>query len=97
MLYMVIETFDASAEVVYTRFAEKGRMLPDGVHYIDSWVTIDRRQCFQIMSAEAPELLDVWMGYWNDIVSFEVLPILSSRDAQKQTSGMEQVSTRGGS
>lgn len=45
MLYMVIETFDAGAEAVYARFAEKGRMLPDGLHYIDSWVTIDRHQC----------------------------------------------------
>ncbi len=93
MLYMVIETFDAGADAVYARFREKGRMLPDGLTYVDSWVSEDMRRCFQIMSAPDRALIDLWISNWDDIVSFEIVPIMTSSVAQEHVSGAEQVST----
>lgn len=84
MLYMVIETFEAGADVVYDRFGEKGRMLPDGLNYIDSWVTQGMDKCFQVMETDDPALSDEWMTHWNDIVSFEVVPVLPRVSAQNQ-------------
>ena len=51
MLYMVIERFKNrdAATAVYKRFAERGRMLPEGLKYIDSWVEEDFGRCFQLM------------------------------------------------
>ncbi len=96
MLYMVIETFSDGADVVYARFRDEGRMLPEGLEYIDSWVSEDLGTCYQIMSTADPGLLDQWMSHWNDIVSFDVVPILRSSDAQRQVFGAEQVSTKPG-
>jgi len=62
MKYMVIETFKAGkAEKVYERFNEKGRMLPDGLYYLDSWVSNDRTKCFQIMEANKFEIIEEWI------------------------------------
>jgi hypothetical protein len=81
MLYMVIETFDVGIKAVYTRFQDKGRMLPDGLNYIDSWVSEDLHKCFQIMSCDDPTLIDTWIINWSDIVTFEVVPIMTSEAA----------------
>ena len=76
---MVIETFKPGAvDAVYDRYALKGRMLPDGLVYITSWIAEDRSQCFQIMETEDPQLFSVWMGRWQDLVDFEVIAILDS-------------------
>jgi hypothetical protein len=32
------------------------------------------------MEAPSPELLDAWIGCWNDLVDFEVVPMLTSAD-----------------
>lgn len=79
MRYMVIEAFKPGmTERVYARFREKGRMLPEGVHYIDSWLTLDRMKCFQLMAADRRELLDQWIARWHDLVDFEILPVEDS-------------------
>lgn len=96
MLYMVIETFVADADVVYTRFREKGRMLPDGLTYVNSWVSEDRTVCYQIMETADRALLDEWIERWNDIVSFDIVPIYQSAEAQKLIFGAEQVSSPSG-
>lgn len=76
MKYMVVETFKPGRmEEVYARFREKGRMLPDGLQYIDSWLTVDRAHCFQLMETEDPALFDVWTACWRDLVDFEVVPV----------------------
>jgi hypothetical protein len=76
MKYMIIETFAAGCKArVYERFREKGRMLPDGLYYIDSWLEKDGDRCFQLMETDAPELLDSWMNQWRDLVSFEVIEV----------------------
>ena len=82
MLYMVVETFrDGDARPVYRRFRDQGRLAPDGLRYIASWVTTDLRRCYQVMECEDPALLDAWMEAWRDIVEFEVVPVMTSSDA----------------
>lgn len=80
MLFMVIEDF-RDAERVYARFREKGRMLPGGVEYVDSWVTADRARCFQLMRAPGRGLLDEWIARWEDLVDFQVVPVMTSAEA----------------
>ena len=77
---MVIERMrDAAA--VYARFAERGRMLPDGVEYIDSWVEPDRSRCFQIMRANSVDGLHEWAAHWSDLVDFEFIEVITSQAA----------------
>ena len=82
MLYMVIENFrDGDPVPVYRRFRDKGRLAPDGVNYIASWVTKDLRRCFQVMECDDPSLLTQWMARWEDLVEFEVVPVVTSAEA----------------
>ena len=84
MLYMVIENFrDGDAVPVYRRFRDKGRLAPDGLNYIASWVTEDLRRCFQIMECDDPSLLAQWMARWEDLVEFEVIPVVTSAEASR--------------
>jgi hypothetical protein len=81
MLFMVIERFkDGDPQPIGARFKSEGRKLPDRVVYHASWVDAARMRCFQIMEAPSPELLDAWIGCWNDLVDFEVVPMLTSAD-----------------
>ena len=82
MLYMVIEHFkNQDATPVYRRFHEKGRMTPGGLEYVSSWVDTKLERCFQIMETADPELMSEWIGHWDDIVDFEVVPVMPSEDA----------------
>jgi hypothetical protein len=82
MLYMIIERFrDGDAVPVYRRFRERGRLAPEGLHYVSSWVTHDLRRCYQIMECDSRELLDEWIANWQDIVDFEIEPVMTSADA----------------
>jgi len=81
MLYMVIEHFKPDGvQQMAERFGRHGRMLPKGVVYHSSWIDQSGTQCFQIMEASGPELLKAWMDRWNDLVDFEVIPVLTSAD-----------------
>jgi uncharacterized protein DUF3303 len=81
MLFMVIERFKhGNAEPIGERFRQSGRMLPDGVAYHASWVDLGGARCFQIMEAPDLESLNVWIGRWDDLVDFEVIPVLTSDD-----------------
>jgi hypothetical protein len=76
MKYMVIETFATDCkDRVYKRFREKGRMLPEGLHYIDSWIELDGDRCFQLMETDSPDLFQQWIEAWKDLVSFEVIQL----------------------
>jgi Protein of unknown function (DUF3303) len=78
MKYMVIETFaHGQRAAVYERFQARGRLLPDRLHYIDSWVEKTGDRCFQLMETSRPELFKEWIGRWQDLVSFEVVEIES--------------------
>jgi hypothetical protein len=81
MLFMVIERFKrGDARPVGERFRSKGRMLPEGVAYHASWVDLSGSRCFQIIEAENADLLNTWVRCWDDLVDFEIVPVLSSRD-----------------
>jgi hypothetical protein len=84
MLYMVVETFNpGAAPAVYQRARERGRMLPAGLEYLDSWVSTDYSVCYQLMRSDDPALLDVWMAAWQDLVGFEVVAVQPSADAAR--------------
>ena len=87
---MVIETFrDGDAAPVYRRFREHGRLAPEGLRYVASWVTDDLRRCYQVMECDDRALLDEWIARWRDLVEFEVLPVLTSADAAAAVLGRE--------
>jgi len=74
--YMVIETFKPGCkDKVYERFHEKGRMIPEGLEYIDSWLEKDGDRCFQLMATDDASLFQNWINCWNDLVRFEVIEI----------------------
>ncbi len=82
MLFMVIERFrDGDAAAVFRRFREEGRMLPEGLRYVDSWVAADLTRCFQLMECDDAALFERWISRWQDLVDFEVVPVVTSAEA----------------
>ncbi len=82
MLFMVIEHFKKrDAKAVYRRFRDEGRLMPEGLAYVDSWVDRDFTRCFQLVACEDPELLQIWARAWADLIDFEVHPVQPSKDA----------------
>ena len=82
MLFMVIEHFRAGrVPDVYRRLRDKGRMAPDGVRYVSSWVDFEFRRCFQVMDTVDEALLRQWLAHWDDLVDFEVVPVRTSAEA----------------
>lgn len=85
MLYMIIERFrDGNAVPVYQRFREKGRLAPDGLEYVNSWVSTDLKICYQVMKCDDRSLLNRWIAEWDDLVDFEVIPVITSPEAAKR-------------
>jgi hypothetical protein len=85
MLFMVIEQFkDESLPAIHERFQQSGRMLPEGVEYVNSWVEVTGSRCFQIMEAPSKESLQPWIDRWNDLAEFEIVPILTSAEFWKK-------------
>lgn len=82
MLFMVIEHYkDQNAIAVYKRAKEKGRMLPDGLRYVDSWVEANFDRCFQLMESENLNLFQQWIIRWQDLVEVEIIPVVTSKEA----------------
>lgn len=81
MLYMVVEQFRGDPVPVYRRFRDHGRLAPEGLRYVSSWVAQDLLRCFQVMECDDPGLLQEWIDRWKDIVDFEVTPVLTSEEA----------------
>jgi hypothetical protein len=80
--YMVIEHFKSGdAAPVYRRFRDRGRLAPEGLTYVSSWVDATLQRCYQVMETDNPALLDQWIANWSDIVDFEVHPVISSSEA----------------
>jgi hypothetical protein len=86
-LYMVIERYVHGAAVVYERFAERGRMLPEGVEFVQSWIVDEPelRTCYQLMRAADPAALAQWASRWSDIVDLEWMPVIDSAAAQARS------------
>jgi hypothetical protein len=88
VLYLIIERFrEGNAAPVYERFAERGRMAPEGLRYVASWVTHDLQRCYQVMECHERRLLDEWMANWEDLVDFEVVPVMTSAEAAAAVAG----------
>ncbi len=84
-LYMVIENFkNGDAGPVYRRFRNRGRLAPPGVTYVSSWVNDKLDRCYQLMETEDRALLDQWMANWDDIIDFEVHPVITSKEAAER-------------
>jgi hypothetical protein len=84
MLFMVIEHFrDRKPAPVYKRFAEQGRMMPEGLKYINSWIEVGFNRCFQVMECDDPALLQEWIKSWHDLVDFEVVPVVTSTEMRQ--------------
>jgi hypothetical protein len=83
MLFLIIEHFKGADPVpVYRSFRDQGRMMPPGLSYVSSWVTHDFAHCYQIMECADRGPLDEWIGKWSDLIDFEVLPVMTSANAQ---------------
>ena len=84
-LYMVIEHFkNKDAVPVYRRFRDKGRMMPEGLDYVASWVDAKMERCYQVMETHDRVLLEEWMARWSDLIDFEVHPVITSKEAAEK-------------
>ena len=82
MLFMIIERFKNRDPVpVYRKFRDKGRMAPEGLTYVSSWVTDDMDRCYQVMECDDRRILEEWMTRWSDVTDFEVIPVVTSAQA----------------
>lgn len=80
MLFMVIERFkNGDAAPIYKRFQEQGRMMPEGLKYVDSWVEASLDRCFQLMECDDARLLQEWIARWRDLMDFEIVPVVTSK------------------
>ena len=84
MLFMVIERFrDQNAKAIYQRFNEKGRMAPDGLTYVGSWIEANFDRCFQLMECDDIRLLQEWVTSWSDLAEFEIVPVVPSKETSE--------------
>ena len=83
---MVVEHYRGDPVPVYRRFRDRGRLAPEGLSYINSWVTDDLLHCYQVMECDDPGLLQEWIDQWQDLVDFEVTPVVTSAQAAEAIS-----------
>ena len=84
MLFMVIERFkDNDMVPIYKRVRDEGRMIPEGLRYIDSWVEPNFSRCFQLMECDDITILQGWVVQMGDAVDFEIVPVAHSKDVRK--------------
>jgi len=80
MQFMVIEKFrNQDAKSVYLRFREKGRLMPEGLGFVSSWVEADLRRCFQVMECSDVTVLQQWVAEWSDLIEFEIVPVVPGK------------------
>ena len=82
MLYMVIERFK-DAPAIYQRLREKGRMMPEGLEYVSSWIDVDLKTCWQLMRTDNESLLQAWTDNWKDLMDFEIFPARPSAEVRE--------------
>ena len=87
---MIVEHFrNGDPAPVYRRFRERGRMAPDGLTYVSSWVDQDLSRCYQVMETADRRLLDQWMENWSDLIEFEVHPVITSSEAAERVARVQ--------
>ncbi len=81
MLYMVIERFkEGAAPKIYQRLSENGRMMPNGLKYVSSWIDLEFKVCYQLMRTEDAALFALWTNNWKDLLEFEIVPVRTSTE-----------------
>jgi Protein of unknown function (DUF3303) len=91
MLFMVIERFkNGDARPIYARFKEKGRLMPDGLKYVGSWIETNFDRCFQVMECDDEKLLHEWADRWRDLMDFEFVPVQTSDAARAVALGEQR-------
>lgn len=81
MLYMVYERFkEGAVPEIYRRLGEKGRMMPEGIEYVSSWIDLDLTKCYQLMQTDDASLFELWIGNWKDLMEFEIVPVRTSAE-----------------
>ena len=82
MLYMVVERFkEGAAPEIYRRVRERGRMMPDGLEYVSSWVDLEFKTCYQLMRTEDASLFAAWTHAWKGLIEIEIVPVRTSAEA----------------
>jgi Domain of unknown function (DUF3303) len=90
MLFMVIENFrNQDGKAVYRRFRERGRMMPEGLTFVNSWVAADLGRCFQLMECNDVTLLQRWVAEWSDLTQFEIVPVVAGKDTAAALGGSQ--------
>jgi hypothetical protein len=88
VLFMVIESFrNQDAKAVYRKFRDKGRMMPEGLSFVSSFVTADLSRCFQLMECDDVTLLQRWVTQWSDVAAFEIVPVVAGKDTAAALAG----------
>ena len=81
MLFMVVERFrNQDAKAIYRRLRDKGRMMPEGLSFVGSWVSADVARCFQLMECDDVTLLQRWVAEWSELIEFEIVPVVPGKD-----------------
>ena len=89
MLFMVIERFkNRDAVAVYRRTREQGRMMPEGLKYVGSWIEAYFDRCFQLMECDDPRLFQQWVVRWQDLIEFEIIPVVPSKEIMEAITPM---------
>ncbi len=83
MQYMVIERFK-DARAIYQRLRDRGRLMPDGLRYVDSWISEDLSRCFQLMETDSPKLFEEWIANWSDLMDVDVVRTITSNEAREK-------------
>jgi hypothetical protein len=82
---MIIENFKKSgAKAVYRRYEKNGRMMPEGLNYINSWVEMNFDKCYQVVECDDKTKLQKWISKWQDLVDFEIIPVMTSNEAYEK-------------
>ena len=85
MLFMLIERFENNDLLpVYRRLRERGRLLPEGLEYVGSWIEPNFARCFQLMRCDDARTLQQWVLEWRGAgVTFEIVPVVPSKETQQ--------------
>jgi hypothetical protein len=89
MLFLVIERFrNRDPRPVYQRLRDRGRQMPEGLRFVDSWVEPSFERCFQLMETGDARLLQKWVAGWTDLMEFEILPVVHSKDTREDVDAL---------
>ena len=85
MLFMLIERFrDNDMLPIYKKVRDEGRLLPEGLTYVDSWIEPNFSRCFQLMECSDLRLIQEWVLQWRGSgATFEIVPVVSSKETRE--------------